>query len=75
MAVWDKGFYAPVTGVWHEILAAAADAKMAFCQVANISPTESARVIVAVGSADDVPILAPAGLSLQEAGAIGTTVY
>lgn len=75
MAVWDKGFYAPATGVWHEILAAAADSKMAFCQVANISPTESARVIVAVGASDDTPILAPAGLSLQESGAIGTTAY
>ena len=75
MAVWDKGFYSPVTGVWHEILAAAADSKMAFCQVVNISPTESSRVIVAIGAADDVPILAPTGLSLQESGAIGNTIY
>lgn len=75
MAVWDKGFYAPATGVWHEILAAAAAAKLSFCQVANISTTDSARVIVAVGAASDVAILAPTGLSLQEAGAIGTTTY
>lgn len=75
MSVWDKGFYAPETGAWHDILAAVTEAKMAFCQVANISPTDSARVIVAIGASDDDPILAPTGLSLQEAGAIGTTTY
>ncbi len=75
LAVWDKGFYAPVTGVWHDVVAAVTAAKMSFCQVANISPSESARVIVAVGASDDVPILAPTGLSVQEAGAVGVTPY
>lgn len=75
MAVWDKSFYAPAVGVWHEILGASTAAKMSFCQVCNVSPSVSARVIVAVGASDDVAILAPSGLSVQEAGAVGVTSY
>lgn len=75
MAVWSKHFLAPTTRAWHDIIAATADSKMSFCQVANVSPTDMARVIVGVGSSSDIGILAPIGLSVQEAGAIGTTTY
>jgi len=75
MAVWSKGFYAPTTGAWHDILAATADSKMSFCQVVNISASETARVIVAIGASDDTAILPPTGLTIQETGSIGTTTY
>ena len=52
MAVWSKGFYAPATGSWLEIITAAADSKMSFCQIANISPTDTARVVVAIGAVE-----------------------
>ena len=75
MANWDKGFYAPVTGVWHDVVSASVDTKLSFFSISNISRYEVARTVVAIGASDDEPILAPTGLSLTEAGGIGTTQY
>lgn len=75
MAVWSKAMYVPETGVWHEIVNASGDTKMSYCQIVNLSAIEQARVIVAINQSGDTQILAPAGLSIQETGAIGTTVY
>lgn len=75
MSIWSKPMYAPETGVWHDVVSAAVDTKMSFCQVINISPTEVSRVVVAITASGDDPILAPTGLSLTEAGAIGSTIY
>lgn len=75
MAVWQRALYAPNANTWHEILSAAADAKIGFFQILNISPTNTARVVVGISDPNDTGILAPTGLSLQETGAIGTTTY
>lgn len=75
MAVWQKALYAPSTGAWHEILSAGADMKISFFQVLNISTSEQARVVIAVTDPGETGILPPTGLSLQETGAIGTTIY
>ena len=75
MAVWQKALYAPATGSWHEILAAAADMKISFFQILNISISEQSRVVVGITDPGETGILAPTGLSLQETGAIGTTNY
>ncbi len=75
MAVWSKGYYSPATGTWHNIVAATADCKMSFCQAVNISPSESCRLVVAVGAAADLEISAPTGLSIQSVGGVGTVTY
>lgn len=75
MAVWQKCLHAPATGAWHELLAATADTKISFFQIANISPTDLARVVVAIADPAESGIVAPTGLTLQEAGSIGTVSY
>jgi hypothetical protein len=75
MAVWSKSFYAPAAGAWHDVVAATADTKMSFMQIANMSLEDSARVIVAVGAASDAAIVAPTGLSIQTSGGVGTKQY
>ncbi|MEA5034240.1 hypothetical protein [Cloacibacillus evryensis] len=75
MAYWQKDFYAPASGAWHDILTATADCKLSFCQLINISPTDSCRAIIAIGATDDVAILAPTGLACAQTGAVGTASY
>ena len=66
---------APATGAWHDIVSASADTTLKYLQVINMSPTDTARVVIAVGTTDESEILAPTGLAVAQTGAIGTTTY
>lgn len=66
---------APATGAWHDIVSASADTTLKYLQVINMSPIDTARVVIAVGTTDESEILAPTGLTVAQTGAIGTTTY